>query len=105
MPTYVDVLVEPHADCPEGVSLRYKAEDVPRPVVRVVHPDSGETCRVVGRTRSGPAPARAVTVEDSGSGTAVLIFGGELGLHLSPEGGGDSFAEAYLLIAPEDVLG
>ncbi len=104
MPTYVDVLVEPHADCPEGLTLRYKAEDAPREVTRVVHPDSGAPCRVVGRTRAGEVAARAVTVEDSGSGTAVLVVGGELGLRLVPEAGGDPFAEPYLLIAPEDVL-
>ncbi len=105
MPTYVDVLVEPHADCPDGLTLRYKAEDAPRTVTRVVHPDSGAVCRVTGRTRAGEVPARAVTVEDSGSGTAILVFGAELGLWLAPEAVGDAFAEPYLLIAPEDVLG
>ena len=44
-------------------------------------------CEVVGWGADGaPRPARAQKVSDSGNGTALLVYGGEAGLRLRPEG-------------------
>jgi hypothetical protein len=98
-PTFIDVFVEPNDNAPEGSGQRFKAEDEARPVSRVRW--EGRWCRVSGWSSDGdgsPCAAQAITVEDSGSGTAVLIFGGDWGVRLQPEDGSPAFGEAYLLV-------
>jgi hypothetical protein len=107
---YVDVFVEPNPNCAEGSERRWKAESEPRPVTALRYWDGpGEPvlCDVAGWSSEGggsPCPARAVLVEDSGSGAAFLVWGGDWGLRLTPRGGGDPFGEPYLLVAREDLL-
>ncbi|SRR6266702_2744044 len=106
MPTFgfVDVLVDDSADCP-GCALRWKAESPPRAVTSVRY--DAAVCDVVGWSSAGGGsrcPATAVTVEDSGGGTATLVWGGDLGLRLRPRGGGgETIAEPYLLLDPADM--
>jgi hypothetical protein len=56
------------------------------------------------------APAWACPVEDSGAGVSWLVFGGNAGLWLAPEGAGapdledrSQTVEAYVLVGREDV--
>ncbi len=103
---FVDVFIDSNPNTPEGCGLRFKAENEPRPVSRVRYstsPNETIICRVVGWSSEGACPAFAITVEDSGSGTAELVTGGEWGLQLTPENG-EPFGEAYLLLAREDLL-
>lgn len=107
---FIDVLVDANGDC-EECALRYKMEDEPRPVRRVrTFDDAGRAieCEVVGWSSEGggtPVPAMGCTIEDSSSGVAVLIWGGDWGLRLTPIGGGEAIAESHLRLAPEDVVG
>src|SRR5688572_7400092 len=102
---FIDVLVEDSDDCP-GCAMRWKAES-PTRVVKTVRysPETGAPaiCDVTGWSADGPCPATAVTVEDSGGGTAVLVWGGDRGLRLVPTEGGPTVGEPYLLLSPEDV--
>lgn len=105
---FIDVLVDETAAC-AGCAMRWKAESRPRAVVRVRFcPEQGGEflCTVVGWSSTGggtACTASAVTVEDSGGGTAVLVWGGDWGLRLHPDAGGPVLAEPYLLLAPEDI--
>jgi hypothetical protein len=111
-PRYVDVYVEASELCPEGCVMRWKAEDAPRAVARVRYTDDfGQTrlCGVFGRAISDGGGERsvramAVTVEDSGSGTAILIYGGDLGLEILPEDGSPRTGQPYLMLCSEDVI-
>jgi hypothetical protein len=103
---FIEVLVDDNDAC-AGCAVRYKAEDAPRPVKTVRwygDDDRGIVCDVVGWSPQGPVPALACTVEDSGAGTAILVWGGEHGLRLTPRDGGASFGESHLRLAPDDIL-
>lgn len=102
---FIDILVDDSDDC-EGCALRFKAEDEPRPVWSIRYPsdDGPIDCIVIGRSTEGDVPAMACTVEDSSGGTATLIWGGNLGVRLTPMDGRPPFAENHLRISPEDVL-
>jgi hypothetical protein len=92
---FIDVFVDPNPNAPEGCGLRFKATDAPRPVARVRL--EGRWCRVVGWSRAGECAAQQAVVEDSGAGSAVLIFGGDFGIRLFPDGG-EPFGESHLLL-------
>jgi hypothetical protein len=106
---FVTVLVEEHESLPEGCCMRFKIVDEPRPVRLVRHEPEGSTAASVflveaPRPDGAAETAWAATVEDSGAGTSVLVYGGSLGLRLRPRDGGEAIAEAYLLLAPDAVL-
>ncbi len=109
-PRFVDVLVDQNGDC-EECALRFKLEDEPR-VVRAVmwygDDDRPVACDVIGWSSAGGGTAIAAmgaTVEDSSSGVATLVWGGDWGLRLTPRDGRPPFAESHLRVAPDDVLG
>lgn len=110
MPRFIDVFLEPNPNC-EECGLRFKAEDEPRVVTRVRWYDDSDRaveCAIVGWSSAGggsPVPAMAVTIEDSSSGVAALVYGGDWGLRLTPIGGGESFGQSHLRIGPDDLLG
>lgn len=96
---FVDVFVEPNANAPEGSGQRFKAAGGPRPITRARW--DGRWCRVTGWSSLAggtPCGATAIAVEDSGAGVALLIHGGDWGVRLEPEDGGEPFGEAYLLV-------
>ena len=98
-PIFIDVFVEPNDNAPEGCGLRFKTEQAPRAVRRVAL--DGTWHEVVGWSSAGggsPCPAHAALVEDSGAGTAMLIYGGDWGIRLSPVGGGATVGESHLVL-------
>jgi hypothetical protein len=99
LPEFVDVFVEPNPNAPEGSGQRFKAAGAGRAITRLRW--EGRWCRVTGWSSEGggsPCAATAIPVEDSGSGAALLIHGGDWGVRLVPEDGGQPFGEAYLLL-------
>jgi hypothetical protein len=101
-PRFIEVFVEANPCLPDGCSQRWKAEDEPRPVARVRL--DGRELRVVGWSSAGATTARAVTVEDSAGGAAILIVGGDWGLRLEPLDGSDASYAPYLLLGPAALL-
>jgi hypothetical protein len=103
-PRFIDVFVEPNPNAPEGAGLRWRSESEPRAVARVRV--DGRWCAVAGWSSAGggtPCEARAITVEDSSAGTAVLVIGGDWGVRMQPEDGSPPFGEAYLLLVADAV--
>lgn len=67
----------------------FSAKDAPRPVRAVwtsLPTGADAWCAVTGWSSDGACPAYAATVEDSGDGTALLVYGGDQGIRLKPEG-------------------
>jgi hypothetical protein len=106
-PLFIDVFIDPNPNTPEGCGLRFKSEGTPRPVHAVRY--DGVVHDVVGWSSDGGGtahPAWAAVVEDSGAGTATLVYGADWGLRLTPrDGGGAPFGEPYLLLDADAVLG
>jgi hypothetical protein len=88
--------------------MRFKLVDEPR-AVRLVRHESVESppaalFRVESREADGSSGvAWAATVEDSGAGTCMLLYGGARGLRLRAVDGDEAFAEPYLLLSAESV--
>lgn len=104
---FIDVLVDAHDGLADGCAMRFKAEDAPRTVAVVRWYDDADRaidCDVTGWSSAGAVPAQAVTIEDSSAGTAVLVWGGDLGVRLAPRDGSPPFFESHLRLSPEDVL-
>jgi hypothetical protein len=105
---FVDVFVEENGDC-EGATLRFRSEGTAREVRSLVYPagaDERIPCDVTGwssENGGSPCPAQAIPVEDSGGGVAMLIYGGDWGLKLTPRDGSAPFAEPYLLVSAESI--
>ena len=82
---FVEVDVYQSANCPFSVTRMFDAMENPVPVSRVMASDPEDIdgmCDVTGWSSSGPCPAYAAHVEDSGDGVAVLIYGGDEGIRL-----------------------
>jgi hypothetical protein len=107
--TFVDVLVEEHDELPDGCSMRFRAAGAGRPIERVSYESEsgvGGAFRVEGRGADGaPVPATAYEVKDSSAGTSLLVVGGGRGLRLISLATGETFAEPYLFLAPDALLG
>jgi hypothetical protein len=88
---FIDVLVEDSPEC-AGCARRWKAESAPRRVTWVRFDDA-----------LYDVDAMAVEVEDSGSGTSILVYGGDRGVRLTPRAGGPAIVEPFLLLAAEEV--
>ena len=108
-PRFIDVLVDANDGC-EECALRFKAEDEPRPARAVrFHGDDDLPleCDVTGWSSAdggSAVPALACTVEDSSSGSAILVWGGDWGLRLAPRDGRPAFGESHLRLSPHDIL-
>jgi len=106
---FVTVLVEEHEELPEGCCMRFKLVGEPR-AVRLVRYEQGDSpSPTVWRVESpqgdgSTGAAWAVTVEDSGAGTCILVYAGVRGLRLRPVDGGETVAEPYLLLSRESVV-
>ena len=82
--------VEDNANCDGVPQLIFNTMGEPRQVVEVIAGDFGQAPilhRVTGWSSEGdgsPCPAYAVTIEESGAGQALLVFGGDWGLRFIP---------------------
>ena len=107
---YVNIFIEPNPNCPDGCSQRFTTGETPQSVCSVqyaMEPDRTAVCDVTGWSSEGggtPCAAHAVTVEDSGAGEAVLVYGGDWGLRLTPHDGTAPFGEPYLLLADDSLI-
>ena len=84
---FIEVEVIESANCPLSLTRMFDAMEDPVPVSEVVASDlmeEDQMCAVTGWSSSGPCPAYAVLVEDSGEGVAMLIYGGDEGIRLKP---------------------
>ena len=98
-PRFVDVFVAPNPSTgDEEFFLRFKSEEPSRPVGAVFI--DGRWCDVAGWDEGGVAvAAQASLVEDSGSGTALLVHGAAWGVRVSPPDG-PPYGETHLLLDP-----
>ena len=110
--------VESNPNCENSVFLRFKEVGPARPISHVKIYDRvprGEWCSIVGWGEDpdeSVCPAYAQKVEDSGSGLAILVFGGNWGLRLKPEScqsdwsleNQEQWGEAYLTLGDERDL-
>ena len=91
--------VEDNANCDGVPQLIFNTMGEPRQVVEVIAGDFGREPtlhRVTGWSSEGdgsPCPAYAVSIEESGAGQALLVYGGDWGLRLIPA----SFEEEWSL--------
>ena len=72
-----------------GVTRSFQTMEDPRPVSRVTTygPDGSEgTFEVVSWSADGLGTAFAALVDDSGEGSALLLYGGDEGIRLRPDG-------------------
>ena len=72
-----------------AVTRSFQTMQDPRPVSRVVTygPDGSEgTFEVVGWSEDGAGTAFAALVDDSGEGSALLLYGADEGIRLRPDG-------------------
>ncbi len=104
---YIDVVVEEQDEIPEGCELRFHAVGASRSVTRVRYEPLTGPEGEFEVTAAGGEPALAAPVDDSGAGTSVLIYGDARGLRLRRLDGGDGapFAEPYLLLAEDAIVG
>ena len=76
----IDVVVEEHPEIPEGCEMRFHAVGETRVVQQIRYePLNGPEGEFEVMAAGGGA-AHAAPVDDSGAGTAVLIFGDARGL-------------------------
>ncbi len=107
---YIDVAVDEHDALPEGCELRFHAVGPSRPIARIRYEPLTGPDGDFAVTAAGGAAALATPVDDSSSGTAVLITGDARGLRLHrlrPDPASDAepaIAEPYLLLAPDALL-
>ena len=84
----ITVEVEASDNCPYSLMRGFDAREEPRPVsrVNVLGPDNAENIyEVTGWSQDGRVPAYTAIVEDSGHGTALLVYGGSEGVRLRPD--------------------
>jgi hypothetical protein len=89
MSQYIEVNVSEGANSPMTVNRMFSVAKKPKPVraVWASLPSGADAwCEVVGWSGDGACQAYAATVEDSGDGTALLVYGGDDGIRLKPEG-------------------
>jgi hypothetical protein len=105
--------VDSNPNCEQSLFARFKEQGPARPVsqIRVYERSAGgEWCWVTGWTDDPVQPrcsAYAQPVEDSGAGSAVLVFGGIWGIRLKPVRldepwdltSADQWGEPYLALA------
>ena len=85
---FIEVDVQGFLNSPMPLVRMFDAMEEPRRVTRVVASDPmgvDRECHVTGwSSESGPCPAYAALVEDSGEGVAMLVYGGDEGIRLRP---------------------
>ena len=115
MAPFMEIEVSAGANSPMDLTRVFQTMEPPVSVVRLqaLDPLGVEAlCDVTGWSSSGPCPAYAVKVEDSGEGVAVLVFGGDEGIRLRPPDSGEDWdlasprqwGEACLLLDRDTTL-
>ena len=110
----IEVEVTAGENSPLALHRMFDLLEDPRPVSRVMAPNPlGEDvwCEVTGWDADGPCPALAALSEDSGEGVVLLVYGGNEGVRLRPEGAagqwdlGDAtqWGEACLMLGKDTV--
>lgn len=87
MPISIGIDVEAGENCDYSLQRAYSAVNESVAITQIEAPgDRGEDTLydVVGWSSEGPVTAYAATVEDSGEGRALLIYGGSDGIRLRP---------------------
>jgi hypothetical protein len=108
---FIEVEVEAGDNCDFSFTRIYISIKDPKLVTRVQAPSlRGEIDHfvVTGWSAEGPTQARLATVDDSGEGTVLLVYGGDEGIRLRPAGSNDQWsldapnqwAEPCLLLDP-----
>ena len=119
MPESIYIEVEENPNSEYMPLMVYEAHSEPEPVrlIRLDEPGRSGIFEVVGWSSSGggsPVPASQVPVSDSGQALVHLIFGGDWGIRLRPDGSGaswsldapDQFGEPYIMLTGAgDVIG
>ena len=111
-PTYllVEVEVVGGENSPLDLHRMFDLLSAPIEVMRVFTTNPmGEDlwCRVTGWSSQGPCAAMSALAEDSGEGVVLLVYGGDEGLRLQPDGSSDAWeitnsnqwGEACLMLA------
>jgi hypothetical protein len=105
---FLDVRVDEHDALPDGCSMRFRAVGEPRAIQSVRYASEqgvDGVWSVEGENAEGErVPAHVVTVEDSGAGQAMLVYGGQHGLRLTSPSGDVTVAEPYLSLAPSALI-
>lgn len=108
---FVDVIVDAHADLPDGCAVTFQVRGEPRPVTEVNYrPGIGAAGAFVVTGRGpggGTVPAQVTPVRVPGSGPLLLVTGGAWGLRLSRAGASPpvgAIAEPYLLLGDADIV-
>jgi hypothetical protein len=110
---YTHVEVEPNPNSPMSANLVFKnlAEPFPVTMVRIFEGEpEGRLCGITGWSSAAggsPVEAHAVQVEDSGSGAAFLVYGGDWGVRMRPAeatdgwdgDNADQWGETHLVLA------
>ena len=84
---FIEIDVSAGDNCSESLMLMFNGLSDPVPTSRVFTTDptgTDQMCAVIGWSSQGACPAYSATVEESGEGSAVLVYGGDEGIRLNP---------------------
>ena len=84
---FIEIDVSAGDNCQESLMLMFNGLSEPAPAASVWTTDPGGAdmmCAVTGWSTEGACPAYSAMVEESGEGSAVLIYGGDEGIRLKP---------------------
>ena len=84
---FIEIDVSAGGNCQESLMLMFNGLSEPAPAARVWTTDPGGAdmmCAVTGWSSEGACPAYSAMVEESGEGSAVLVYGGDEGIRLKP---------------------
>lgn len=103
----IDIM--PNENWNGSICARFEEKGEPGKVKAVKY--EGNIYEVVGWTPDGPCQAYGVLVEDSGAGSAILVYGGECGIRLRKSGSLQEWdvnnsgqtGEPYLKLSPDCV--
>ena len=119
MASTIYIEVEENDNCEYMPMLAYEARDEPAPItrVRLFEPDHPHgVYRVAGWSSDGdgtPGPALYAPVSDSGQAAVHLVYGGDWGVRMKPDGDDrdwdidnpDQWGEPYLMLTDKaDIL-
>ena len=84
---FIEIDVSAGDNCQESLMLMFNGLSEPAPAASVWTTDPGGAdmmCAVTGWSTEGACPAYSAMVEESGEGSALLVYGGDEGIRLKP---------------------